>query len=163
MQMNEKITRSKLIVYHISTFLKALSDFKTVYKTKEHFENNLSKIHKSFTTLKNVLENLNKMCDVEKETINDIIKYKIGNITLLKHTIYGYISVETGNTDLNEYLIKRRSFDLKMECVKFRNFEMTMCDFCGTIGYELPMNKIMDHNIILSFHDKCIKELSNAF
>ncbi|WUR03091.1 uncharacterized protein VNE69_03302 [Vairimorpha necatrix] len=159
--MDANFNRKDILNCHISDFLKSLNTFKTVYNSSDHFKNNLLNIHKNFIKLKNVFRNKNEIVKVKEDKDGDFIKYTIGNIELIKHEKHGFISVNTGNTELNEFLIKKRHNDLLEESVKFFNFETTVCDFCGKLGFEIPKNKFLSEEEVLSFHDKCVNLLKN--
>ncbi|KAK6089984.1 hypothetical protein P3W45_001030 [Vairimorpha bombi] len=152
-----EITRKKLIKSHTLAFIKAITEFKSRYKLNEHFKNNLVKVNENFIRLRNVLRNENpyKHIYVQEICHNDYVEYFVGNIKLIKHNIYGFISVDTGNVELNKFLFKQRSSDLVEICKYFIDFQNILCDYCGKFDMEIPKNKVMDGVYILSFHDYC--------
>lgn len=153
------ITYEKIIKKHTQDFIFSLSNFKKTYIYDSEFECNLKIVHLNFEKLKNVKKNLNfikneKIFIKEKE---DIIEYRLHKFKFLKHKKYGFISIETGSTELNEFLFEKRRENLLEEAKKFINYENIVCDYCGNFGYEIPKNKILDDKRILSFHDSCLK------
>lgn len=159
------ITYNKIIKKHIQDFILSLSKFKKAYVDDGDFEYNLKMLHMNFEKLRNVKKNLtfvkNKKIEIFEN--GDLIEYRLENFKLFKHKNFGFISIETGSTELNEFLFSKRNENLINEVSLFSDYDKIVCDYCGNFGFEIPKNKVIDNQRILSFHDLCFKKIEEIF
>ncbi|ADM11829.1 uncharacterized protein Eint_070650 [Encephalitozoon intestinalis ATCC 50506] len=129
----------------------------------------LGNIHKSYIRLEVLLNKpgLSHQEPVEVDSTNGVVRYKTGNLEFLYHEEHGVISVSTGDTGINNYLlclIRGKPVDTHLETASamlgmYAGNERALCDVCGNYatvpGLLTPICRSPEEDFVLVHHAQC--------